>query len=302
MNIKSRSGSVLIIALVVAVVLAAAGGIWYWEAHNNSVTQPSSQSTTAETSSTAPSQSATQTTSTYQNADYGISFEYPSNWIVKPGDTANGDYGFYTQYDSNTISSLITVEIPPSLYPGTNFEGGYFNLSIGKQLKQNQCSALLPPFGPNNIPDKVIVIDGVTFTRYAAGGVAAGTDEYAENYTGYTNGTCYEFNLGDTTGNDISPTGTKMSGSANDIPVLEGVLSSIKFTGSTTAPQSSGDNGISSSTAPISVFPDEWTSSVTHNRECYMSCIQRRESRYNSSQLGRPNPGNLRRDSDEFSD
>jgi hypothetical protein len=62
--------------------------------------------------------------------------------------------------------------------------------------------------------------------------VAAGTDEYTENYTGYTNGTCYEFNLGDTTGNDISPTGTKMAGDANDISILEGVLSSVKFTNS----------------------------------------------------------------------
>lgn len=289
----NKKGSIaLIIILIVAVVLAVAGGVWYWKTHkslapvvieNNAPAASTTTSSSGQNCGVDPMDENTsncptgyschfpsnhqpgvydgtciQTTSTYQNTDYGVSFEYPSNWTVKSGDTAEGDYGLYTQYGPQyapTAVSLITVEIPPSLYPGTNLEGAYFNLSVDKQLSQSQCSALIPPFGPNNIPDKVIVIDGVTFTRYAAGGVAAGTDEFTENYSGYTNDTCYEFNLGDTTGNDVSATGVKMSGSANDISVLEGVLSSVKFTGLTAAPQASGDNELSSSTAPMTVFP-----------------------------------------------
>jgi hypothetical protein len=239
----NHKGSIALIVVLIIVALAIAGGIWYWMAHKSNTNNPPSQSA-----------STTQTTSTYQNADYGISFNYPSNWTVKSGSAAEGDYGLYAKYDPNAVS-LVAVEIPPSLYPGTNLEGAYFNLSVDKQLSQSQCAALIPPFGPNNIPDKVIVVDGVTFTRYAAGGVAAGTDEFTENYSGYINGICYEFNLGDTTGNDVSATGTKMSGSANDIPTLEGVLSSVKFIGSTLVPQSSGDNKLSSSATPIVIFP-----------------------------------------------
>jgi hypothetical protein len=171
--------------------------------------------------------SGTKTTSTYQNADYGVSFNYPNNWTVKPGDTAEGDYGLYTKYDPHTIS-LVTAEIPRNAYPGTGFGGAYFNLSVDKQLSQIQCAALIPPFGPNNIPDKIIDIDGVMFTRYAAGSVAAGTAEYIENYSGYANSICYEFNLGDITGSTVSNNNPKPT-YANDISVLEGVLSSVKF-------------------------------------------------------------------------
>jgi hypothetical protein len=222
---KRRGLVALVVALVIVVVLVVAGGIWYWKAHESGSNNSQSQSVTA-----------VQTTSTYQNADYGISFEYPSNLTVKPGDAAEGDYGLYTPYgpyqNASTTVSLITVEIPSSLYPGTNLKGAYFNLSVNKQLSQSQCLALTSQPGPNNGGGK-ITIGGVVFNWTHAGSTAAGTDEFSENYSGYANGTCYEFNLGDTTGNDVSPTGTRMSGSANDIPALEGVLSSVKFTGST---------------------------------------------------------------------
>jgi hypothetical protein len=213
-----------IVLIVVIVLAAAAVGVWYHEAHK--ATPNSFQPQSANTAQTTP---------TYQNADYGVSFDYPNNWIVKSGDTAEwrmgntvvGDYGLYTQYDPHAVS-LITVEIPSSLYPGTNLEGAYFNLSVDKQLSQSQCYVLTSQPGPNN-GGGVITIGGMTFNWTAAGGVAAGTDTFTKNYSGYTNGTCYEFNLGDTTGNDVSVTGTRMSGSANDISVLEGVLSSVKF-------------------------------------------------------------------------
>jgi hypothetical protein len=176
----------------------------------------------------------TQTTSTYQNTDYGISFEYPNDLIVKAADTAEGDYGLYTPYgpyqNASTTISLITVEISPSFYPGTNLKGAYFNLSVNKQLSKSQCLALTSQPGPNN-GGGTITIGGVIFNWTRAETAAAGTYEFSENYSGYTNGACYEFNLGDTTGNDVSPTGTRMSSSANDISVLEGVLPSVKFTG-----------------------------------------------------------------------
>ena len=233
---------VLVVALVVMVVLFAAGGVWYWKAHKSSANNSQPQSATTG-----------QTTSTYQNADYGISFDYPNNWTVKPGDAAEGDYGLYTPYGpyqnaSNTVS-LITVEIPPSLYPGTNLKGAYFNLSVDRQLSQSQCLALTSQPGPNN-GGGTIVIGGVTFNWTRAGSAAAGTDEFSENYSGYTNGTCYEFNLGDTTGNDVSPTGTKMLGTATDISVLEGVLPSVKFIGSVSSSAASNEMSFSTTSTP----------------------------------------------------
>jgi hypothetical protein len=237
-NAMSKRGfaAIWIVLIIVVVLAAAGGGVWYYEAHKSSVNNSQSQSATTG-----------QTTPTYQNANYGISFDYPNNWTVKSGNAAEGDYGLYTQYDPNAVS-LITVEIPSSLYPGTNLEGAYFNLSVDKQLSQSQCSALNSQPGPNNIPGGTITIGGVTFNWYAAGGVAAGTDEFTENYSGYTNGICYEFNLGDTTGNDVSATGMKMLGSANDISALEGVFSSVKF-------GNPGSLDITSATTSVAAIP-----------------------------------------------
>jgi hypothetical protein len=240
----------LAVALIIVVALVAAGGVWYWRAHKSNANPSQSQDA-----------SAIQTTSTYQNTDYGISFDYPNNWTVKPADAAEGDYGLYTPYgpyqNASTTVSLVTVEISPSLYPGTNLKGAYFNLSVNKQLNQSQCLALTSQPGPNNGGGK-ITIGGVVFNWTRAGSTAAGTDEFSENYSGYTNGTCYEFNLGDATGNDVSPTGTRMSGSANDIPALEGVLSSVKFV-------SSAQNSPSSST-PASSSPHTTVTAPSSSR------------------------------------
>jgi hypothetical protein len=220
MNIKGRRGSAaLVIVLIVVIVLAVVGGIWYWMAHNNSATQPSSQST-------APGGSIAQTTSTYQNADYGISFAYPSAWTVKPGDTAEGDYGLYTQYDPGAVS-LVTVEMPTSSYPGTGFEGAYFNLSVDAHVDPGQCFSLTSQAGPGG--GGHLTIGGVVFDWRDEGSVAAGTDFDTRNYSGYTNGICYYFNLGDRGGANVSLNGAVLPSYASDMTTLEGLLSSVNF-------------------------------------------------------------------------
>jgi hypothetical protein len=175
-----------------------------------------------------PSASATQTTSTYQNADYGISFEYPSNFTIKPGDAAEGDYGLYIKYDPGAVS-LITVEMPTSSYPGTGFEGAYFNLSVDAHLDPGQCFSLTSQAGPGG--GGHLTIGGVVFDWRDEGSVAAGTDFDRRNYSGYANGVCYYFNLGDRGGANVNGvTGASLPSYAGDMTTMEGLLSSVKFT------------------------------------------------------------------------
>lgn len=215
---EGRRGSVaLIIALVIVVILAVAGGLWYWTAHKPGANSPQTQNTAAASTST-----------TYQNADYGVSFDYPNTWTVKSGDTAEGDYGLNTKYDPNA-TSLITVEMPTDSYPGSGFGGAYFNLSVDKQMGQSQCSSLASRLSQNI---KTTTIGGVAFNWFDEGSAAAGTSEYTESYIGYTNGTCFEFNLGDAGGSNVNAvTGVPGPSYAGDIPALEGLLPSVHFTG-----------------------------------------------------------------------
>jgi len=145
------------------------------------------------------------------------------------GDAAEGEYGLNTQYYPGTIS-LITVEMPTDSYPGSGFEGAYFNLSVNKNLSFSQCVSI----DSQNLPsgrEGTTTIGGIAFRWGGEGGVGAGQSSYGKYYTGYANGTCYEFNLGDAGGSNVSLSGVPGPSYAGDMSVLEALLSSVDFTG-----------------------------------------------------------------------
>jgi hypothetical protein len=138
----------------------------------------------------------TSSTQTYQNSTYGVSFNYPNTWTNATDASATSEMGNYGFSIPSNATSLITLKVPTTAYPGTDFGGGYLNLSVSKQLNASQCLALNPQNG--STPGQGTVnIGGVTFNWTSMGGAAAGTDTSNTSYSGYTNGTCYEFNYSD---------------------------------------------------------------------------------------------------------
>jgi peptidoglycan hydrolase-like protein with peptidoglycan-binding domain len=143
--------------------------------------------------------------SVYQNSRYGVRFSYPINYTVKNGSDGLNNYGAFP-LDSNA-TSLVTIEMPGSFYPNTNFGGAALNVSVNSSLNSSQCYALV---NPNAVPgqpsqgDKSI--DGVTFNWIDGGGAAAGTSMDEGHGAGYSNGICYEFNAG-AQYSDVTPDG-----------------------------------------------------------------------------------------------
>ena len=163
----------------------------------------------------------------FQNSAYGVSFTYPNTWTSATDASAISAMGNYGFSIPSNATSLITLKVPTTAYPGTDFGGGYLNLSVSQQLSASQCLALNPQ--NSSTPGQGTVnVDGVTFNWTSEGGAAAGTETGNYSYSGYTNGNCYEFNYSDVTyGGSIGTNGVTNVGSApgNDIKnVITGAM------------------------------------------------------------------------------
>jgi hypothetical protein len=71
----------LVVVLIIVAVLVAAGGIWYWEVHKSSSPIVADNNTVAASSSNSQADSGSTNLglATYQDPEFGYSFEYPSS-------------------------------------------------------------------------------------------------------------------------------------------------------------------------------------------------------------------------------
>jgi hypothetical protein len=222
----------IIIILAVVAVLVVVGVAYYVGKQSNTPVLAITPAPTS-TSSLPPSQKTS--SQSYHNSTFGISFTYPNNWVSKAGydavgpDVSNiGDYGLSIAPAEN---SLVTVEMPKSIYPNTNFAGAYFNAGVrnGTQYSQSQCLAL------DASPAGTLNVGGVAFNWTEGGTAGAGTDFFSRDYLGYANEMCYEFNLGYETQGAAEGT---VSVDKNVVwTSLENVLAGINFTQPTGANQ-----------------------------------------------------------------
>ena len=139
----------------------------------------------------------------YTDADSGVSFAYPRKSNLTTGDKAQ------PYFDSDAVpmnfvhdggTALATVELPNTLYPGTDFANAFFTVNVNRTIPQNECQhfAYLDMSEADGEPiesEKVTV--GSTEMQH--------TSEFAGNalrqaearyYHNYQNGACYEYVLG----------------------------------------------------------------------------------------------------------
>lgn len=159
---------------------------------------------------------------TFRSRDYGVSFVYPWQYaylsakVVAMGDTSlkpkpDGHDGQFT---------LARIEVPKGFYPDTDFENGYFTLSLNQDMSQDECEASLAGKA------ETANINGVDFRWLESDTGGGGSAEKVRNYVTFTNGTCYELELG---------VKTRNNGLAREIDPdqvmrrLDGILASVKI-------------------------------------------------------------------------
>ena len=153
-------------------------------------------------------------TVTYIDGTYGVSFRYPRKFALKSGEKANVDSNGSQQIAMNFAEAggipVATVELPGSLYKGTDFVSGVFNVSINKSLTAEQCGQFgalrsgsegesdsslatsLPQADTGEIVPLKTSIRGMDFSKLEMANELSNTRYYHR----YDGGACYEFALG----------------------------------------------------------------------------------------------------------
>jgi hypothetical protein len=136
---------------------------------------------------------------TYTNAVYGISFRFPSNFVLHLGD---GERGIYSSKNDPDKILLVTDEIPSEFWMGTNAAAIMLFVDVQPNLSVESCSALAEPDEWTSGETLKLQVDGVELkgrTEIQKGngrGIQSGVGNiYRRQYTGYAHGICYEFDI-----------------------------------------------------------------------------------------------------------
>jgi hypothetical protein len=173
-------------------------------------------------------------TSTYANSMYGLTFRYPKYDSLKEADKANPQWVGLGPVETNFIQpggALVTsVELPQSLYAGTNFTSAFFNVSVNPKLTASQCEQFaFPEDHPADVPLKPVTAKiGASEFNVTEG--FAGDDTHqadARYYHIFQNGMCYEFMLGLET-SDLE-SGAKPANRDQVFRKLNWILSTVKI-------------------------------------------------------------------------
>lgn len=137
----------------------------------------------------------------FLSRDYGVSFHYPWQYaFLSARAVANGDSSLKPKSDGHEGQfTLARVEIPEGFYPDTDFESGYFTLSLNENLNEQECLQTLSPAKDAKLD--TVSIQGQDFHWIEISSAGHGEASVARNYVSFENGTCYEVEMGVKTAN-----------------------------------------------------------------------------------------------------
>jgi len=139
---------------------------------------------------------------TYRSRDYGVSFLYPWQYaFVSAKAVATGDPSLWPKSDGHDGQfTLARIEIPRGFYSGTDYESGYFTLSLNQDLNQQECESALNPGKDGNV--ETDTLNGAEFRWIETDSGGRGHAAKLRQYVSFANGTCYELEMGVKTRND----------------------------------------------------------------------------------------------------
>ncbi len=94
--------------------------------------------------------------------------------------------------ETGTIT-LAGLSIPPEIYPGTNFVGGTYLLSVNPEIKNRESCEKFGTSEPRFLSH--FTVGGIRYTKLTAGDVGAGSAYEELYFNTFRNGMCYEVGL-----------------------------------------------------------------------------------------------------------
>ncbi len=131
----------------------------------------------------------------YRSRDYAVSFEYPWQYSFVNAKKISEDEELQPKVDGQDGQvTLARVELPKGFYPDTNFESGYFILSLNPSLDEHSCKAVLESEKHGAV--KTTKINDTDFFWVESEEGGHGKASKVQNYVAFTNDVCYELELG----------------------------------------------------------------------------------------------------------
>jgi hypothetical protein len=162
----------------------------------------------------------------YRSRDYGVSFEYPWQYAFVSAKSVANSESLKPKSDGHDGQfTLVRVEIPKGFYSDTNYDSGYFTLSLNQDLSEEQCNSVLSPGNDGKVETENI--NGAEFRWMDTDSGGRGRSTRLRQYVNFTNGTCYELELGVKTSNE--------NGLAREVDPdqvlrrLDGILRTVKI-------------------------------------------------------------------------
>lgn len=161
------------------------------------------------------------------NKAYGFRFAYPEGFQLLPEAELRKESNFA---NPDGASSLVSVQIPDSVYAGSNFRGGYFTVLANPNISNAPACSQFGYADPSSVSSRTV--DGIQYTQAVDGEGAAGS-AYAYYYLHtYQNDLCYEFKFEVAAANTAAydlPCSIPVLSEANKTDLLDSFLSRVGF-------------------------------------------------------------------------
>jgi hypothetical protein len=86
---------------------------------------------------------------TFKNPEFGLSFRYPKHYNMMEGEQTDAAQTNLASSTMNFVQAggqtLTTVELPQTLYPGTDFNSAFFTVSVNPKLTADDCGQFAFP-------------------------------------------------------------------------------------------------------------------------------------------------------------
>jgi hypothetical protein len=136
---------------------------------------------------------------TYSNSGYGFSFRFPSNFILHLREYS---LGAISSHDDRGEILLVTDELPSGFWMGTNASVITLVVGVNPAITKESCAALVSPDEWTSGSVLKLMAHGVELKgrteierSTGRGGQFGIEDNYERQYTGYSHGVCYEFEI-----------------------------------------------------------------------------------------------------------
>jgi len=140
---------------------------------------------------------------TYRDPNSGLTFLYPRKFALATGDKAQPqvtDEGVPMNFVNGGGETIATVAMPKKLYPGTDFESGFFSVNVNHSLSADECSKFAfvetnrgddEPLSPEKV--KIGSTDMAMTDEFGGDALKQAEARYYHSFDG---GACYEYVLG----------------------------------------------------------------------------------------------------------